>query len=78
MSGTPNNFFHKQIVPAEEELKYWKENLEPHYLSTGAIKRIPAPSTQDQYVSKAFFVVKTSGGYRLVVDLRFINQYFPE
>jgi hypothetical protein len=41
-------------------------------LSTGAIKRITHP----RYVSRSFLVDKTSGGFRLVVDLRRINKAF--
>ncbi len=59
-------------------MAYWLEKLEPHYIYTGAIRRIDPPATDDQFVSKALFVAKASGGYRLVVDLRFINQFFPE
>lgn len=37
---------------------------------------IPPPPAHEQYVSKSFFVEKSSGGFRLVIDLRFVNNFF--
>jgi hypothetical protein len=45
--------------------------LEPHYLSSGAIVKINPPV--EQYVNRSLFVEKSSGGYRLVFDLKYLN-----
>ena len=47
-------------------------------MASGAIKRIPPPPTNRRFVIKSFFVPKSSGGYRLVIDLRFVNNHFPD
>ncbi len=49
--------------------------LKPHYLQSGAIKRV-YPNQYNKYISRCFFVSKNTGGYRLVIDLRHINKYF--
>ena len=59
-------------------MEYWETHLCPHYLESGAIKVIPAPPPDHRFVSKCFFVEKTTSGYRLVVDLRFVNAFFPD
>ena len=71
-------FFHTQITPTPEALAYWRDKLLPHYLASGAIEEMPAPTKDAAFVSKCFFVPKTSSGYRLVVDLREINTYFED
>ena len=70
------NFFHKQLEHSPEAIAYWQTRLKLHYLSSGAIQLIPPPKLGAQYVSKCFFVAKSSGGYRLVIDLKFVNQHF--
>ena len=50
--------------------------LRQHYLDSGAIVKIDAPSREAQYVSRSFFVEKGSGGFRLVIDLKFLNGFF--
>lgn len=70
------NFFHKPLPHEPEALTYWTQRLKPHYLASGAIISIAPPLKQHQYVSKCFFVPKSSGGYRLVVDLKFVNRFF--
>lgn len=48
----------------------------PHYLSSGAIIEIPPPNRGEAYVSRSFFVEKSGGGFRLVLDLKFVNRFF--
>lgn len=50
--------------------------MRDHYLSSGAIVRIDKPGFNKQFVSRSFFVEKSSGGFRLVLDLKHINGYF--
>lgn len=45
-------------------------------MASGAIIEISPPSKEVQYVSRSFFVPKSSGGFRLVIDLRFVNKFF--
>lgn len=71
-------FHHSQLDHDEEARKYWHTILKPHYIRGGAIRRIPAPPPHRRHVSRCFFVEKTSGGYRLVIDLRFVNLFFDE
>ncbi len=71
-------FFHTQIKHSAKALAYWHNTLKPHYLSGGAIRRISPPPKGTGHVSKCFFVEKASGGFRLVVDLRFLNEHFEE
>ena len=70
------NFFHKPLPHEPEALAYWTQKLKPHYLASGAIVQIPPPTASKQFVSKCFFVPKSSGGFRLVVDLKYINTFF--
>ena len=70
-------FFHAQLSHSPEALQYWNTKLKPHYLASGAIRRIPPPPPHRRHISKCFFVAKSSGGHRLVIDLRKINSYFP-
>ena len=69
-------FFHTQISHEQVALDYWRQTLKPHYLQSGAIRQIPAPPPDNRHISKCFFVSKSSGGWRLVIDLRFINEHF--
>lgn len=69
-------FFHSQINHSPDALHYWHTKLKTHYLASGAIERIPPPQKHEAFVSKCFFVPKSSSGYRLVVDLREINTHF--
>jgi hypothetical protein len=55
-------------------LQYWTSFLRDHYLQTGAIRRVNASAAK--YISRCFLVPKSSGGYRLVVDLRHVNSFF--
>ena len=45
--------------------------LKQHYINTSAIKIVEF----NKYISKARLIPKAIGGYRLVVDLRFINEH---
>jgi hypothetical protein len=56
------------------EISYWNDYLRGHYLDTGAIKQIAAQDAQ--HISRSFLVEKSSGGFRLVVDLRHVNSHF--
>ena len=63
------------LTPSHQ--RYWQEVLEPHYLHSGAIRRIP-PS-EARHVLRAFLVDKipTAGPvteYRLVVDSYEVNE----
>ena len=69
-------FFHKQLTHDPAARLYWHTKLRPHYLSSGAIRLVPPPPANNRYISKCFFVPKSSGGYRLVIDLKFINKHF--
>ena len=55
---------------------YWRTVLWDHYVSSGAIIPIDAPKVHMQHVSRSFFVEKGSGGFRLVIDLKFLNGFF--
>ena len=46
--------------------------MSAHYLQTGAIKIV----NNSQYISKARLIPKKNGGFRLIVDLRFVNKFF--
>ena len=70
------NFFHTQLTHAEDARQYWHTTLKPHYVNSGAIRHIPPPPPHARHVSRCFFVEKTSSGWRLVVDLRFVNTFF--
>ena len=48
--------------------------MKAHYLSTGAIRQL---TSAPKHCCSAFLVPKKTGGFRLVVDLRPINKYFP-
>ncbi len=56
-----------------DKLSAWLK-LRDHYLFTGAIKVLTAVP---KFCCSAFLVPKKDGGYRLVVDLRPTNKYFP-
>jgi hypothetical protein len=72
-------FFHKSsTVLDDEEKAYWEGTLLPHYIATGAIIEIERPQHKDTFISNCHFEPKGSGGYRLVVDLRFINTFFEK
>lgn len=42
-------------------------------MATGAIKPIALPDWHNRFISRCHFEPKSSGGFRLVVDLRQIN-----
>ncbi len=44
MTDTPFNFHHKNAELPAEELAYWHDKLEPHYLASGAIIKIDRPT----------------------------------
>ena len=48
----------------------------PHYLTSGAIVAIEPPAAGQQFLSRCFFVPKSTGGFRLTIDLRTINSHF--
>jgi hypothetical protein len=72
MQGVPTPFVESQKAFTNEEMDYWNSTLAPHYLETGAIKVIN-PIESEKFISRAFMVPKSSGGFRLVIDLRRIN-----
>lgn len=37
---------------------------------------INPPGRGEVYVSRSFFVEKSGGGFRLVLDLKFVNRFF--
>ena len=71
------NFDHGAIPLTPAHQHYWTTVLEPHYISTGAIRTIP--EEQAKHVSRAFLVDKIPIAgpvteFRLVVDLFEVNQ----
>ncbi len=71
--------FHQKSIPHNLKARtYWHTKLKPHYISSGAIQRIDLPQKNNRYISRCFFVEKSSGGFRLVIDLRNINEHFPD
>ena len=59
-----------------EQLEYWRTKLLPHYLATGAIIEIGLPEWNSRFISSCHLEPKSSGGFRLVVDLRLVNSHF--
>jgi hypothetical protein len=37
---------------------------------------IPPPAPSQRFVSRSFFIPKSSGGFRLVLDFKFLNSHF--
>ncbi len=71
-------FHHRAQEHTPDQLEYWRTKLLPHYLVTDAIRQIKLPAQQDRYISRCHFEEKSSGGYRLVVDLRNVNKHFEQ
>ena len=69
----PAPFFAASPPLVGDKLVAWQK-LKEHYLSTGAIKQL---TEAPKHCCSAFLVPKKDGGFRLVVDLRPINKYFP-
>ena len=70
---TPPAFYIASPPLIADALSAWI-TVRDHYLSTGAIRQL---TSAPKYCCSAFLVPKKTGGYRLVVDLRPINKYFP-
>lgn len=56
--------------------KYWEETLLPKYLASGALVAAENENAAEEYLSSVFLVAKRTGGYRLIVDMRWFNTYF--
>lgn len=72
----PPRPFHHGISRLDPDAQEWWRSESQRYRATGALE----PATSTDYVSRAFVVPKTNSsgqrtGWRLVVDLRHINQH---
>jgi len=65
-------FYHKSLPPSSPEETVYLALLEQRLLAAGAIR----PAECRDFVSKSRLVPKKDGGFRLVVDLRHINEHF--
>lgn len=70
---TPPAFFVDSPPLVGEKLTSWHK-LRDHYLFTGAIRALQSAPA---HCCSSFLVPKKDGGFRLVIDLRPINMYFP-
>jgi len=74
--GPPSQFYGHQTELTTEQKQYWHAVLKPHYLSNGAVIRIPKHHAH--HVSPAFFVEKagtTPKEFRLIVNLKHVNKH---
>ena len=69
MGGVPPARFFRRGAPLEEQQRQHWHQLRDCYLGTGAIQ--PAPC----HDSPAFLIPKGSGGWRSVIDLRWLNAH---
>ena len=58
--------------PVEKEREFLRGEV-ARCLGTGAWERVPQEAAR--FVSRAFLVPKPNGKFRLVIDLRFLNQH---
>lgn len=65
-------FQHKSHPPSSPEETVYLAQLEQRLLAAGAIR----PAECRDFVSKSRLVPKRDGGFRLVVDLRHLNEHF--
>ena len=71
--GPPRPFDHGEST-FDAEQTAWLDKEVARCLATGAWE----PATSSRFVSRAFLVPKPGGGFRLVVDLRTINEHCIE